>query len=160
MEVTKKVQSDYNSILRAKLYFFFRKSLWLYLLGMLLLAYELPLPSWGVIPSAIVYFFVFVVLVLIPVYHFSTKMLEKKIGFDAVITFSEQNIVIRHINKELTEIKQWDWIKQINLAPNAVWLVTDQSFRFAITLPKNKLDENEWEFFSSMKTKLSTGKAA
>jgi hypothetical protein len=118
---------------------------------MLLLAYASPLPSMGVVPSALIYFLVFVIVVLVPLYHFSSKAQARKSNFDADITFSEENILIRHRNKDLAETKEWSWIKKIDITQAAIVFVTEQDRRFLISFSKNNLSQDEQLFFSKMK---------
>jgi hypothetical protein len=151
MTVIKRVQSTYNSILRAKAYFFFRKSIWLYLLGMLLLGYALPLAGYGALFSGLLYFVVFIAVVVVPVYHFSSKALAEKIGFDADMEFSEQHIVVKHRNKDQVETKEWTWVKRIDITGNAVFLVVAEPTRFVITLDRQHLTESELHFFQQVK---------
>ena len=155
MVVIKRIQSNYSLILRAKIFFFFKKSIWRYLLGMLLLAWVYPLNQLGVIISALVYFLVFIVAILIPVYHFSSKMMAKRSSFDADVEFNEQNIIIKHRNKDLSEVKEWKaWVKQIDIRSSAVFIVLNQPYRFVIIFQKDKLSADELQFFSKVRDEL------
>lgn len=151
--VTKRITINYNSVLKAKLYFFFKRSLWRYLFAILIIAYIFPLNPPGFLLSGLIYFSLFAVVILVPLYHFSSVTLAKKIDFDAEVTFSEANIVVVHKNKQSTETKDWTWIRNIDITANNVWLVTNESPRFLISLSKNKLSESEWLFFEEMKRK-------
>ncbi|MEC5142032.1 hypothetical protein [Chitinophaga sp. 212800010-3] len=153
MTVTKRVLSNYNNILQAKVYFFLKKSMWMYLAAMLLLGYAVPLTSFGTILSALFYFFIFILVILVPLYHFSSKALAAKNLFDADIEFGEQQIIIRHRNKDLTETKDWSWVRQMDINRNAVLLVVNISYRFLIQLNKDRLTESEWQFFQGIKSK-------
>ncbi|MDN5284464.1 MAG: hypothetical protein JWR38_738 [Mucilaginibacter sp.] len=152
MVVAKRIQSSYNQILRAKIYFFFKRSIWRYLLGMFILGFVCPLNPPGAIISALIYFLIFIVVILIPVYHFSSKIMEKRIAFDADVEFNKQNIIIKHRNKDLEEVKEWTWIKQIDITGKAVFLIVNQPNQFAIILNNNNLSENELQFFSKIKS--------
>lgn len=151
--LTKRITIDYNSVLKAKIYFFFKRSIWRYLLAILVVAYIFPLNPPGFLLSGLIYFFAFIIVILVPLYHFSSVMLAKKIDFDADVTFSEANIVIAHKNKQSTETKDWSWIRSIDITANNVWLVTNEVPRFLISLSKNKLSESEWLFFEDIKQK-------
>ncbi|MEH6307198.1 hypothetical protein RYH73_16240 [Olivibacter sp. CPCC 100613] len=145
--VIKTLRANYKSILRAKLYFFFRKSLWMYLLGMLLLAYVIPIDNYGVILSTVIYFFLFILVVLVPLYYFSTKRLAKNRDLDMVIEFDEQEITIRHEKTQRVETKGWDWVRRIELTPRELLLVVHFRGRYLIAFPKDKLNESEMQFF-------------
>lgn len=151
--VTKRITINYNSVLKAKIYFFFRRSLWRYLFAILVIAYIFPLNPPGFLLSGLIYFFGFAIVVLAPLYHFSSVMMAKKIDFDADVTFSEAHITVVHRNKQATEIKEWTWISNIDITSNNVWLVTKEAPRFLISLNKNKLSESELLFFEEIKRK-------
>ncbi|WP_262496951.1 hypothetical protein [Formosa algae] len=37
------------------------------------------------------------------------------LNFDALVSFNPDNIVIKHVNKDLIETKSWDWVKDIEV---------------------------------------------
>ncbi|NLR57650.1 hypothetical protein HGH93_06045 [Chitinophaga polysaccharea] len=151
MVITKRIQTTYNTVLRAKMYFFFRKSIWMYLLGMLMLGYALPLENAGMLLSALIYFIIFALVILVPVYHFSTQMMVRKAHLDANIEFNEQGIIIRHIDSNTIETKSWDWIKRIDISRKDILLIVDHPTRFLIALEKSKLTAPEIQFFLDKK---------
>jgi len=146
MIVTKRIQSNFNSILRAKIYFFLKKSLWMYLTAAFLLGYAAPVSSFGIFFSSLIYF-AFLFIILVPLYYFSTKRIAKKNDFDADIEFNDQNIIIRHRNREMVETKEWVWVKKLDINSQGVFLVVDNPHRFLISFSKNELSENELQFF-------------
>lgn len=152
MVVRKRIQSGYNQILRAKIYFFFKRSIWRYLLGMIILGFVCPLNPPGAIVSALIYFLIFMVIILIPVYHFGSKVMAKRSAFDADVEFNEQNITVKHRNKDLEEVKEWTWIRQIDITGKAVFLVVNQANQFVISLPNNSLSEEEIQFFRKIRS--------
>lgn len=156
MAVTKTLRTTYKSILQAKLYFFFRKSIWMYLLGMFLLAYVFPMDSYGLVISAVIYFILFIVVILAPVYHFSAKRIVKNRESDMVIEFSEQVITIKYEKTGQVETRGWDWIKEIKITPNELLLIVYLHGRYLIAFPKDKLSETELQFFLN-KAKDRTG---
>ena len=151
MVVAKSIQTNYRNVMRSKFYFFRGKSIWLYLMGMLLLGYGLPLPQLNTLVSGIIYFFAFIIVILLPVYHFSARNIVKTDPFDAEVLFNEQNIAIRHKNKELDEVKDWSWIKRMDMTSGTVMLEPNQPERFLIILDREKLTENEWLFFKKIR---------
>lgn len=151
MVIIKRIQTTYNTVLRAKMYFFFRKSLWMYLLGMLMLGYAFPLENVGAVPSALIYFFIFALVILVPVYHFSAKAMARKAHLDANIEFNEQAIIIRHTDSNSIETKSWDWVKRIDETRKDILLIVDHPTRFLIALEKSKLTAPEIQFFLSKK---------
>ncbi|WP_142688325.1 hypothetical protein [Chitinophaga polysaccharea] len=151
--VTKRITIDYNSVLKAKIYFFFKRSIWRYLFAILPIAYIFPLNPPGFLLSGLIYFFIFTIVILVPLYHFSSVRMAKKIDFDAEVTFTDAHIVVVHKNRQSTEIKEWTWIRNIDITSNNIWLVTNEVPRFLISLSKNNLSENERLFFEEIKRK-------
>lgn len=151
MVIIKRIQTTYNTVLRAKMYFFLKKSIWMYLLGMLMLGYAFPLENVGAVPSALLYFFIFALVILVPVYHFSTKAMVRKAHLDANIEFNEQCIIIRHNDSNSIETKSWDWIKRIDITRKDILLIVDHPTRFLIALEKNTLTAQEIQFFLEKK---------
>lgn len=149
MVITKRIQSSYKSILRAKIYFFLRKSLWIYLGAMFLLAYGIPFASFGVLLSGLIYFIVFLIIVLVPVYHFSSKAIADKDKLDADIEFNEKNIIIKHKNKPQVEVMEWNWVKELHITKNAVFFIVNYPHRFLISFGRKELSENEVQFLLS-----------
>jgi len=146
MIITKRIQSGYKSILRAKIYFFLRKSLWMYLGAMFLLAYGFPLASFGVLSSGLIYFFIFLAVVLVPIYHFSSKAIAAKDKLHADIEFNDKNIILKHKNKTHVELMGWDWVKELHITRNAVFFIVNYPHRFLISFGRKELSENEVQF--------------
>lgn len=150
MTFIKRIQCTYSTILRAKIYFFLKKSLWMYLIGVIMIAYVIPIASIGIFLSALIYFTLLLVM-LIPLYHFSTKMIAARNNLDADIEFNEQSIIIRHRNKTASEVKEWTWVKKLDITNHGVFLVTDTPYRFIISFNQNELSEEELQFFQKKK---------
>ncbi|MGE9310566.1 hypothetical protein ACLOAU_24700 [Niabella sp. CJ426] len=70
--------------------------------------------------------------------------------------FSEQNIVVRNRNKDLDEVKDWSWIKRMNMTRGTVMLDPNQPE----ILDREKLTENEWLFFKNIQEKNPTGRTS
>lgn len=150
MQIIKRIKSDYRSILKAKIYRLLTKSLWIYLICMFVIASVLPLPAVNFLVSGLIYFISFLVLVIIPAYHFSTVRLVKTLQFDADAEFSETGIVLRHRNKDVVETKGWEWISRIIITGGSVVLETRQYPGFMIFLSKERLKGEELSFFRMM----------
>lgn len=122
----------------------------MYLISIFLLGYVVPIASYGIFLSSLIYFFC-LLIILIPLYHFSAKAIANKNSLDADIEFNEQNIIIRHRNKALVETKEWTWVKKLDITDKGVFLVVDNPYRFLISLSKNNLSESELQFFEKKK---------
>lgn len=118
----------------------------MYLIGTFLLGYAIPISSFGIFFSSLIYF-AFLIIILVPLYYFSTKRIAEKNDFDADIEFNDENIIIRHRNREMVETKEWAWVKKLDINNLGVFLVVDNPYRFLISFSKNELSENELEFF-------------
>lgn len=154
MQIIKRIKSDYRSILKAKIYRLFTRSLWIYLICMFVIASVLPLPGVNNLVSGLIYFISFLILVIIPGYHFSTVRLVKTLQFDADVEFSETGIVVRHRNKDVVETKGWKWISRIIITGGAVVLETRQYPGFMIFLSKERLEGEELGFFRRMSERV------
>lgn len=151
--ITRRIVSNFNHIFRAKVFFFFRKSIWKYLLCSIVLGMLVPILSWSPVVSIFIYFFG-IMLLLWPLLYLSSKGLASKIDFDANIEFAEDQITIRHINKELEEIKSWTWIKKIVDHEDRFWLIVDKTIPNGITIPKSNLSQAEIDFLKKMKNTI------
>lgn len=152
--VKKRMVANFESMLRVKLYFFFRNSLWKYLICTLVVGFLMPINSLTGTSSTIIYF-VGLMLIVIPLIIISAKIQGNKIDIDVDIEFSEKEIILTHRNKELVEIKKWSWIKRIDIRKNMIYLVVDSKWPFAISFPKSELSTSEINFFERRKRTIS-----
>ena len=148
--VQQRLVSNYNNILRAKLYFFLKKSIWKYLILCLIMGFSLPIKELSPIVSGMVYFIV-VMFLLWPLQYLSAKRFSKLIDFDALVEFNAHEIKIHHKNKDKVEIQDWNWVNTIELKKDRIWLTLNEVRPFAISIPNSKLSQSEIEFFKSKK---------
>ncbi len=146
--VTRRLVSNFDNVLRAKAYFFVKKSVWRYLIAAVILGYVQPIRAMDIIPSAVLYF-LGILLIVLPLLYFSAKKQGKSINFDAEVTFDNDQITIQHLNKDLTETKDWSWVKEIECRKNRIWLIVNQKAPFGITLTKDRLSAEEIAFFEA-----------
>ncbi|AXT60930.1 hypothetical protein D1816_11410 [Aquimarina sp. AD10] len=59
-----------------------------------------------------------------------------------MVEFSETEIKINHTNQDLIEIKDWNWIKKIELNKKRVWLTLNQAKPFVVSIPRSKLNNS------------------
>ncbi|MEN7547559.1 hypothetical protein AAG747_06560 [Rapidithrix thailandica] len=149
MEVSKYVTANFKSILRAKLYNFFQRSLWRYILAVMIIAYVIP-ETFGSFVQTFMGLLSILLSVVFLLIVISSKIFSKKMYFDAVIVFTETSIILNHQNssKEKEE-KDWSWIKKISENAKHFWLKTNEYPPFYIYLDKEKLTDQEIEFFKS-----------
>ncbi|TPN82876.1 hypothetical protein [Aquimarina algicola] len=126
--VTKRMVINLKTILKAKLYFFLRRSIWRYMLGAFIFAYVSPIESLGIARSFALYFFGLIAFVLL-LLLISAKIQAKKIRYDADVIFYEDHITITHRNKDLVETKDWSWIKKIDDQKDALHLIVNKRTR-------------------------------
>ncbi|PKA96726.1 hypothetical protein B0O79_0365 [Flavobacteriaceae bacterium MAR_2009_75] len=146
--VTKSVVSNFKHIMSGKMYFFFKKSVWRYLLATLMIAVVVPLKQYNVFISFLIYFFG-LLLIVFPIMIMAASVQGKQMEFDAELTFSEEKITIRHRNKDLVETKDWNWIKKISATKDRFVLVVNQRQQFVISLAKDELTQAEIAFFET-----------
>lgn len=144
--VTKRIVSNFDHMLKGKMYFFFKKSIWKYLIATLAIGFLAPLPTYNGITSFAIYF-LGLMLILWPLLIVSAKVKGKKMEFDADIEFNDDNIIVKHRNKALVETKSWDWIKKIDNRKDRFYFVLNERYRFGISIPKSSLKNEEVEFF-------------
>lgn len=77
--------------------------------------------------------------------------MAKKVNFDAEVTFGHDQITIDHNNKDLSETKDWSWIKSIQSTKNAIWFTVNALPPIVLTMSKDKLTQEEIDFFESKK---------
>jgi len=142
--------SNFDNILRSKIYFFLKKSIWKYLVATLVLGFLKPINELNPILSGLIYF-AGINLILWPLQYISTKTYAKTINFDAMVEFSETEIKINHTSQDLIEIKDWNWIKKIELNKKRVWLTLNQAKPFVVSIPRSKLNNSSIQLFERMK---------
>jgi len=145
--IKQRLVSNFDNILRAKIYFFLKKSIWKYLILGILLGFLKPIGGLNSIVSGIIYF-VGINVILWPLQYLSAKAFAKTINFDADVEFGESKILINHNNKELSETKDWSWIKKIDINTERVWLTINQKRPFGISIPISKLSESDIDLFN------------
>jgi hypothetical protein len=137
-------------MMRGKIYFFFKKSIWRYLIGTLIIGFLAPLGSFNGTTSFVIYF-AGLMMIVFPLMIISAKVMANKMKLDADIEFGEEKIIINHRNKELVETKDWNWIKEIDSKKNRFYFVLNERTPFGISIPKFDLTSEEIEFFERKK---------
>jgi len=120
----------------------------------ILLGFLLPISGVNPYVTTVIYFIV-INAILWPLQYLSAKTYAKNINFDAIIDFNENEIILDHQNKELTETKDWSWIEKIDLEGDRIWFTLNQPRPFGISIPKSKLSDSEIIFFEKMKVVTS-----
>jgi hypothetical protein len=134
------------------MYFFFEKSIWVYLLATIVIAHLAPLGPLDSFVSFIIYFISLMVLV-VSLMVLSAKMMARRLSFDADVTFGEKEITVAHRNKALTEVKDWGWVKKIDSKKDQFYLVLKGRTPFTVSIPKSKLTDEEIAFFERKRLK-------
>ena len=150
--IKQRLVSNFENIFKGKVYFFMKKSIWKYLILTLIIGFLKPINGLNPIITALIYF-AGINLILWPLQYVSAKIFAKKINFDAMVEFDETEIKINHNNKDLIELKDWNWIKNIEFSKENIWLTLNQARPFGIVIPKSKLNASEIELFQRMKEK-------
>ncbi|MDN3667518.1 hypothetical protein ACFFU1_10025 [Algibacter miyuki] len=150
--IKQRLVSNFENIFRAKVHFFMKKSIWKYLILTLILGYLKPINGLNPLITAVIYF-AGINAILWPLQYVSAKSFAKKINFDALVEFSETEIKINHGNKDLVELKDWSWIKNIELNKKHIWLTLNQTPPFGISIPKSNLNASEIALFENMRNR-------
>lgn len=145
-QFTKHLTLNFKAVLRAKIFKFFKKSIWMYVMASVMIAvgYEL----FGGTYTIGLYVFLILMLVAIMAMLLGSWVLSRKLAFDADVTFSEENITISHRNlHQEIEQRDWSWIKKITMGKTAIWIEINQRPPFIMHLLKSTLTEEEVLFF-------------
>ncbi len=147
MNISKHLTINFNTIFNAKVNNFLNKSVWKYLISSALIAFVKP-EIFGSTFKTTMGIFAIITLIVIVLIIVSSKILANKTEFDAMIRFTENEIIINHIDpKKDTEYKDWTWIKTIKENHKEFWLRANQWPPLLINLDKKLLTSSEIEFF-------------
>lgn len=147
--VERRIISSFEYILAAKLRSYFRKSIWKYLLASVLFSFATLGKLGGLIQGTLIIWSILIILTLLIIYFDSSRKAKDQL-FDANVKFSEDEIIIDHLigNKE-REIRDWSWIKSIEITNSLIILKLDVNTDYSLFLDRRKLNENEVQFFQS-----------
>ncbi len=95
---TKHLTSTFESIVKAKMYFFLKKSIWKYLILTFMFGFLKPIGDLSGFYSFLVYF-TGLMLKLFPLQFIRAKIMAQKLYFDADVEFNDSVIIVRHRNK-------------------------------------------------------------
>lgn len=105
------LQSNKVYLLSRKIMNFFRRSILRYFIASVLFGVLYPTILESMLISALVYFVGLCVLSLTVIYISATAQ-SKSRKFDANVSFEKDKITIQHLNRNLVEEKNWDWISK------------------------------------------------
>jgi hypothetical protein len=147
--ITKRLSSNQQSILLAKVQNFIKRSVFKYFIASILLAIGLPSLFGGFVWTLLGTFATACLLSFLAMYLSSKSQSNKNI-FDANVTFGESEITIEHLNKSLSEKRNWDWIINSEENKYGFFLTIQKQPRVYLILAKIKLTENEENEFRSL----------
>ena len=146
IQITKRITSQFDFILIAKIRNFTRRSLWKYLVASIFIAIAYP-DLFGSPFKTLFFIFAIVCVLSLSVIYLSSRIQAKENLFDADVTFTVSEIIIEHKNKALTEKKDWNWIIHSVESKSAFILLIQTRPRFEIYLLKEKLNTEEMNQF-------------
>lgn len=147
--ITKRIVINQQSLLLGKLRNFFRRSIIKYFISSIFIAIGIPTLFGGFIWTFLGTFVCLCILSMIAIY-FSSKFQSKKMQFDANVTFNEAEIIIEHLNKQLIERKNWDWILRSQENKYGFFITIQKRPRFELILLKTGLTDNEANILRSL----------
>jgi hypothetical protein len=147
--ITKRLSSNQQSILLAKVQNFIKRSLFKYLIASVLLAMGAPSLLGGFVWTLLGTFVACCLLSFLAMY-LSSKSQSAKNNFDANVTFEESEITIEHLNGSLLEKRKWDWIINYEENKYGFFLTIQKQPRVYLILAKTKLTKNEENAFRSL----------
>ncbi len=157
--VTIRIVVNFKYALKGKFYQFFKKSMYLYLAASLLIGYANPLENQGIFISGMIYFLILCSIVFF-LYILMAFIMPPIIGFDADVTFTENEIILKHRNKNDIEKRDWTTIKKIDESKTMFYLHVDRHAVAARSganlfyIPKDKLSKEALELFKEKKKAL------
>jgi hypothetical protein len=145
MEITKTFVNTFDHMMRAKLRWFFRRSLRRYAIAVALITYALhaddpALTTMGIVTRGFAYFLALCVGVL--GLHVVLAYLQSRKVAQRTITFTEQNLIVDHKGQSST--RDWDWIISADESTTLISLLVRRMPRLELYMPKTKLDDNEY----------------
>ena len=145
MEITKTFANTFPHMMRAKLKWFFRRSLLRYAIATALITYGLHGVNASLQPREIavrglVYFAIlcFAVLVL----HVVTAWMQSRRITPRTVTFTEDSVVVDFQGESVD--RGWDWIIAAEESPTLIALLVQKLPRRELYLQKASLDDDEY----------------
>lgn len=153
MRFSREISLNQQTIVKARLYNFSRRSIWRYALASALFTLVEP-NLLGSMELTFLGILLTLCLISLLTLILSSKRLADRSGFKARYEFSEEGIDITYYDQEReNEWKSWTWIQSIRQTKNDIWLETIENPRLLINLPKSKLSKDEAEFLLNRKLK-------
>lgn len=152
--ITKTFSHTPSYIMLSKARNFLKRSLWRYIFAALLVTVGIQLSSQeGLFTRTTLYYFLgimFTLLLLSILLMFvSSFILARKMkSKNMTVSFSQNEIAIKHENTGVEEIKGWNWILSSEETTRFYFLAIDRAPRYELVLPKSKLTDEEKELFS------------
>lgn len=145
MEITKTFANTFGDMMRAKLRWFVRRSLYRYAIAVVLITYGLHgsnpnLTTTDKLARGLAYFVAICLAVLL--LHVVMALSQSRKITPRTITFTEQSLVVNH--KGETATRGWNWISSAGESPTLISLLVQKMPRLELYLPKAKLTENEY----------------
>ena len=147
--ITKRLSSNEQALLLAKVQNFIKRSAVKYFIASVLISISFP-SLFGGFVWTLLGIFTGCCLVSFLVMYLSSKTQSAKSIFDANVTFGESEIVIEHLNKQLSEGRKWDWIISSEENKYGFFLTIQKQPRVYLILVKTKLTKSEESTFRSL----------
>ncbi|MCA9192608.1 MAG: hypothetical protein KDB03_12625 [Planctomycetales bacterium] len=151
MEIRIVFANTFHNMMRAKLRWFFRRSLYRYAFAVALITYSIHggnprLTTTDVIVRGFGYFAALCLAVL--VLHTVLALIQSRRIIPRTITFTEQNLSMERNGKLVTQ--SWNWIISAKESPTLISLLVQKMPRLELYVAKDMLTENEYTVFRNL----------
>ena len=145
MEITKTFANTFSDMMRAKIRWFFRRSLYRYAIAVALITYGLHgsnpyLTTTDKLALGLGYFVALSLAVLL--LHVVIALTQSRKLTLRTITFTDKSLIVKHKGEMAT--CGWDWIISAGESPTLISLLVQKRPRLELYLPKTKLTGSEY----------------
>lgn len=150
MEITKTFANTFRDMMRAKLRWFFRRSLYRYAIAVALITFGLhggdpALTLTEKLMRGIIYFVALCAAVLV-LHVFAASIQSRRLA-PRTITFTKDNVTVNHKGESVD--RGWSWILAANESSTLISLLVQKMPRLELYLPKAKLNDTELQVLRS-----------
>ena len=146
MEITKTFRNTFRYMMRAKVRWFLRRSVFRYAMAIALITCGLHGRDPSIAPmdmawKGLTYFAALCAAVLM-LNVISAAVQSRRLD-RRTVTFTENDLMVNH-NGEIV-MRDWDWILSAEESPTVISLLIQEFPRFELYLPKTELEDDEYD---------------
>ncbi len=146
MEITKTFVNKFRFVMRAKVRWFLRRSIFRYATAVALMTYGIHGHKTSIEPmdmawKGLRYFAALCAAVL--TLHIIAAAVQSRRVDQRTVTFTEDDVIVDH-NGEIVR-QDWDWILSAEDSPRMISFLVQESPRLELYLPKTELEDDEYD---------------